>query len=642
MGPQAGEERVKVTALQFKGSSNYTNWAWALKQALKSNDVWGVVTEDKNELGYEEAPAAGASKEVISKYGRADATALDLIAKTLPEVYFSYVVHARDARDAWRVFRETFGKVSPAALRALKAELNALRAKACQPLDVFFCEVQQVVAKIRNVEQLSDEDPKYVILNGVPAVYKEFVSGMEGAQAASGKSLSLGLVMEALKTEESRLMSKGELSYGTSVVKKQQEGESAMQSTRVFPREVWPRKKKRSMAKAYLSVSVSPCKGGESRKKRIRRCFHCDGEDHLIRNCGEFIKLKMGLPKASVSRTKKVVNVMPNVVKHSGAVERRERGAVDFIFDSGASIHIVVEKALLMEYEVLTDGPLIEAANGKKMRAVGVGKICISPSEACRGAGVGDLAIGEVYYVPGLKHNLLSLSVVCNRGYEVRLNKSKCSLLKPDGDLICSGVRGEDSMYWLSGTAVRVDRAWEKPEVARTSVAIERRGVIGSSGLAMAVDEGNAVCRTGLAKAVGRVGIAVEERKAVGRLGLVVQKSEMKRGRALVARVVVPVGDQQRGGEMTVVAADEQLKMSGDVASVGSEIVCEYVARKCAYVAGELDDSSTGGEEEYVTSSIQLCEYSYGGVLKYTSTDNGRSRWTPGAVGRPQERGVED
>ncbi|MCR2848021.1 hypothetical protein KN825_15825, partial [Weizmannia coagulans] len=50
--------------------------------------------------------------------------------------------------------------------------------------------------------------------------------------------------------------------------------------------------------------------------------------------------------------------------------------------------------------------------------------------------------IENVLLVDGLKHNLLSISQLCDKGYEVVFNKLKCSILDPkDGKTIFVGHR---------------------------------------------------------------------------------------------------------------------------------------------------------------------------------------------------------
>jgi len=73
--------------------------------------------------------------------------------------------------------------------------------------------------------------------------------------------------------------------------------------------------------------------------------------------------------------------------------------------DSGCSRHMTGNKKLFLSLEPF-DGGRVTFGDNKKGKIVGVGKIGISSSHA----------IDNVYLVSGLKHNLLSISQLCDKG----------------------------------------------------------------------------------------------------------------------------------------------------------------------------------------------------------------------------------
>ena len=71
-----------------------------------------------------------------------------------------------------------------------------------------------------------------------------------------------------------------------------------------------------------------------------------------------------------------------------------------------------------------------------------------------RGIGTEDIpglpVFEDVWYVDGLKENLLSISQICDNGLNVLFSKYECEILDGGGDYMCVGVRTTDNCYSLT------------------------------------------------------------------------------------------------------------------------------------------------------------------------------------------------
>ena len=63
---------------------------------------------------------------------------------------------------------------------------------------------------------------------------------------------------------------------------------------------------------------------------------------------------------------------------------------------------------------------------------------------------IGTVTFGDVWYVDGLKANLLSISQICDNGLNVLFTKYECEILDGGGDCMCVGVRTADNCYGLT------------------------------------------------------------------------------------------------------------------------------------------------------------------------------------------------
>ncbi|KAK1388396.1 hypothetical protein POM88_016574 [Heracleum sosnowskyi] len=87
------------------------------------------------------------------------------------------------------------------------------------------------------------------------------------------------------------------------------------------------------------------------------------------------------------------------------------------VMDSGCSVHMTGNKALLSEYEEKA-GPTVSYGDGNIGQTLGYGNIII-----------GNVIIEKVALVKGLKHNLLSISQITDRGYHVNFYSTHCEVV---------------------------------------------------------------------------------------------------------------------------------------------------------------------------------------------------------------------
>lgn len=86
------------------------------------------------------------------------------------------------------------------------------------------------------------------------------------------------------------------------------------------------------------------------------------------------------------------------------------------------------------------------------------GKVRFGGNSLARVAGISTLVLNDgetkvenVLYVKGLKHNLLSVSQLCDQGYDIVFN-SDCCVLSKSGKLIANATRSTNNLYILDDT----------------------------------------------------------------------------------------------------------------------------------------------------------------------------------------------
>ena len=89
--------------------------------------------------------------------------------------------------------------------------------------------------------------------------------------------------------------------------------------------------------------------------------------------------------------------------------------------DSGCSKHMTGDASKFVSITLKQEGHVTYGDNNKGM-ILGKGTICNENS----------FLIHDVLYVEGLKHNLLSISHLCDRGYQVTFRTNSCEIRLPN------------------------------------------------------------------------------------------------------------------------------------------------------------------------------------------------------------------
>ena len=102
--------------------------------------------------------------------------------------------------------------------------------------------------------------------------------------------------------------------------------------------------------------------------------------------------------------------------------------------DSGCSRHMTGDKSKFMSLELKAGGK-VTLGDNTSCRILGSGTIRLTKL----------LSIEKVLYVSGLKHNLLSISQLCDKGMCVKFTTDKC-ILNLGSKLKLEGIRIDRSL----------------------------------------------------------------------------------------------------------------------------------------------------------------------------------------------------
>ena len=132
-----------------------------------------------------------------------------------------------------------------------------------------------------------------------------------------------------------------------------------------------------------------------------------------------------------------------NYLCYTALTALKARDSCFWYLDSGCSRHMIRNKGLfktLFEEKIGT----VTFGDGSKSVIKGIGTVDIP----------GLPVFEDVWYVDGLKANLLSISQICKNGLNVLFTKYECKILDEGGDYMCVGVRTADNYYRLTPSII--------------------------------------------------------------------------------------------------------------------------------------------------------------------------------------------
>ena len=101
------------------------------------------------------------------------------------------------------------------------------------------------------------------------------------------------------------------------------------------------------------------------------------------------------------------------------------------------------------------DGGFVRVGNNVSYHIIGIGSITID----------GKTNIDDIYFVDGLKHNLLSVGQFMDKGYQLQFGNDTCIIKDKEGKLLGIGTRTRGNVFQLNTIKItclvaKFDNSW--------------------------------------------------------------------------------------------------------------------------------------------------------------------------------------
>ena len=126
----------------------------------------------------------------------------------------------------------------------------------------------------------------------------------------------------------------------------------------------------------------------------------------------------------------------------------------DWIIDSGCSNHMTGDMNKFVNFKS-HDGGIVRVGNNVAYQVKDIGSITLD----------GKTNTKDVYFVDGLKHNLLSVGQLVDKSYQLQFTEKTCMIRDKDKKVIGIGTRSRGNIFQLNPTKMtcfiaKVDDSW--------------------------------------------------------------------------------------------------------------------------------------------------------------------------------------
>ncbi|KAJ0522113.1 putative RNA-directed DNA polymerase [Helianthus annuus] len=399
-----------------------------MKVLLESQDLWTIVEEGYNQPAYG-APESDQNtyKENIKK----DKKALHIIFQAASDMVFERIAVCQTSKEAWNVLHKTYRgeqRVKMVKLQTLRCEFDALRMKENESIEDFVNRTTVIVNQLRqNEENISEQRIVEKLLRTLTRKYESVVVAVEESKDLN--NMTVEELLGILQSHELRL--------------KQYDEAPMEQAFQVQNSE-------RSRQLRYENNGRGRGRGRGRTSGQIR-CYNCQKLGHTACFCNQRRDENERMNNALMHEEEGVNDKNDDTMFMIFNVEEIPKNDCWYL-DSGCSNHMTGDKSLFI---TLNESERREVRTGddKKLEVLGSGDVAIS----IKGT---EKRVPNVFYVEGLKHNLLSVGQLVQKGYEVKFSNRECRIKDKTGETIGIVNMTGNKMFPLNLSQDLIPRAY--------------------------------------------------------------------------------------------------------------------------------------------------------------------------------------
>ncbi|KAK0589362.1 hypothetical protein LWI29_013222 [Acer saccharum] len=449
---------------------NYDNWCIQMRALLGSQDVMDIVEDGYTEPASKEAEGTltEAQTTTLKADRKRDCKAKSIIYQGLDEATFEIIASAKSSKEVWDTLQKTYkgaDKVKRIRLQTLRGEFESLRMKSNESIAEFYTRVMIVANQLRrNGETLVDMRISEKILRSLDPKFDFIVVALE--ETKDLETMSVEELVGSLQAHEQKVSRRSDdrvleqaLQSKLSLNEKRYEQGGTSQQGRERGRGSRGRGSGNVETRGRGRGGRDTNRGGRGQQNYVSRgrgqgrrggynsrpnidkrnvqCYNCHKYGHYSNEC-------RGKPNevnenSNFAEKEQVEGESLMLMAHNSTYQNQDV----WFLDSGASNHMTGRKDLFTELDEKVQGE-ISFGDLSKISVQGRRDVMIKQKN-------GDHAfISNVYYVPDMKTNILSLGQLLEKGYHISLQNMQLTITDARGKLITRVQMTKNRMFPLA------------------------------------------------------------------------------------------------------------------------------------------------------------------------------------------------
>ncbi|KAK4386389.1 hypothetical protein Sango_2509500 [Sesamum angolense] len=365
--------------------------------------------------------------ELKAKYEKDNRTVRGHLLNYMTNTLFDLFVNHKSARTIWNTLESRYGGDDAGRKRYVVGKWLQFQIVDGKSIMDQVHEYENIVADVLNEDmKMCEILQANVLLEKFPPSWNDYRNHLKHKK----RDLTLQELISHMRTEEANRLKDKEISNSSFSIK----------ANLVEPSDSSKDRFQRKGQKFKKNVQQKLHKGNDGKiQKNKCQCYCCGKTGHKAYQCyqrkdQQKTNQKQN-PQLNLAETEEII---PAVVVEANLVENK----VDWILDTGASKHFCANKELFHEFHEASDGECVFMGNSATAGVMGKGKVLLKLTSGKI------LALLDVLYVPSLRRNLISGSLLNKVGLKIVLESDKV-IISRNGDFIGKGYLS-DGLFVLN------------------------------------------------------------------------------------------------------------------------------------------------------------------------------------------------
>ncbi|GFZ06608.1 hypothetical protein Acr_18g0007780 [Actinidia rufa] len=387
-------------------ATNYAIWKPWMEDILFCKDLHDPL-ENKGEK-----PEAKKDEE----WRKMNRKTIGLIRQCIGHEVFHHVAQETSAYDLWIKLEEMYQAKTSRNKALLMRRLVNLKLQRETTVAEHTSEFQSLVNQLTSVDlQFDDEMQALLLLSSLPESWETLVGSLSNS-APNGK-LTTSMVMNALFNEEARRREMGSTD--------QSESQALVSEG--------SRERGRGQGRGHHRGTEKGRWRSQARGRTVR-CFYCDQEGHIKRDCPKYKAQDQSSDTAATA-------VMADDDEIEVLLAASDNGKSYWVLDSGSAYHLCRDREVFSTYA--TCEGRIWMVNNMCSRVVGRGSVRFRMADGR------SVTLTEISHVPNLRKNLISIGMLDAKGCRFDASGEILKVSKGNKEMLWGKKTG--GLYRLEG-----------------------------------------------------------------------------------------------------------------------------------------------------------------------------------------------